>query len=122
MTRRSLTLLIIVAVPLALVFSFTLRADPPRAAGQTEDLFSGKILVLNERSNAAFGATLEEVHVTRLGDQTFLVGKGFDADEGKGWYNGRTVWVPLNEVSQIVEFQDRGDLIKASENRRAAAK
>ena len=48
--------------------------------------------------------------------------KGFDADEGKGWYNGRTVWVPLNEVSQIVEFQDRGDLIKASENRRAAAK
>ncbi len=119
MTRRSISLLVIVAIPLALVFSLSLRADPPEAS-QADDPFAGKILVLNERSNPSFGATLEEVHLKRIGDQTFLVGKGFASDEGKGWYNGRVVWVPLSDISQITEFQDRGDLIKARDNRRTA--
>ncbi len=96
MTRRSISLLVIVSIPLALVFSLSLRADPPEAS-QADDPFAGKILVLNERSNPSFGATLEEVHLKRIGDQTFLVGKGFASDEGKGWYNGRVVWVPRSK-------------------------
>ena len=79
---------------------------PPETA-QADDPFAGKILVVNERSNPNFGATLEEVHLRRLGDQQFLVGKGFASEEGKGWYNDRVVWVPLSDVSQLTEFQDR---------------
>ena len=83
--------------------------NPPETA-QADDPFAGKILVVNERSNPNFGATLEEVHLRRIGDQQFLVGKGFASEEGKGWYNDRVVWVPLSDVSQLTEFQDRGDL------------
>jgi hypothetical protein len=119
MTRRSIAVLVVVTIPLALVFSLSLRADPPDAA-QADDPFNGKILVVNERSNPSFGATLEEVHLRRLGDQQFLVGKGFASEEGKGWYNDRVVWVPLSDVSQITEFQDKGDLIKARDNRRTS--
>jgi hypothetical protein len=119
MTRRSIAVLVVVAIPLALVFSLSLRADPPETA-PADDPFAGKILVVNERSNPNFGATLEEVHLRRIGDQQFLVGKGFASEEGKGWYNDRVVWVPLSDVSQLTEFQDRGDLMKARDNRRTS--
>jgi hypothetical protein len=120
MTRRHISLLVIVAVPLTLVYCLSLRADPPRNASPAEDIFSGKIQSLSERTNPNFSPPLEEVHVTRVGDQTFLVGKG--VDDAKGWANGRTFWVPLAEVSQIVEFTDRADLIKAVESRNSANK
>ena len=118
MTRRHISLLVIVAIPLTLVYCLSLRADPPRAPA--EDIFSGKILALSERMNPNFSPPLEEVHVTRIGDQTFLVGKG--VDDAKGWANGRTFWVPLAEVSQIVEFSDRADLNKATESRNSSSK
>jgi len=120
MIRRRFAVLVIVAIPLALVFCVSLRADPPQTAAQADDPLAGKIVVLNQRSNATSEATLEEVHIKRMGDQVFLVGKGFAADDGKGWYNGRTIWIPLNDVSHITEFEDRGDLIKARENRRSS--
>jgi hypothetical protein len=118
MTRRSLAVLAFVAVPLALVCSLSLRADPPQNVGQGDSPFTGKIVVLTQRSNSTLGATLEDVHIRRIGDQTFVVGKGFASEEGKGWYNDRTVWVPLNDISQVTEFEDRGDLLKARDNRR----
>jgi hypothetical protein len=118
MTRRHISLLVIIAIPLTLVYCLSLRADPPRAPA--EDIFSGKILALSERMNPNFSPPLEEVHVTRIGDQTFLVGKG--VDDTKGWANGRTFLVPLAEVSQIAEFTDRADLTKAMESRNAAGK
>ncbi|HXY33693.1 MAG TPA: hypothetical protein VEI07_05660 [Planctomycetaceae bacterium] len=117
MTRRHITLLVIIAIPVTLVYCFSLRAEPPRNPRQAEDLFSGKILGLVQRMNPNSAITLEEVRLTRLGEQPFLVGKG--VDEAKGWTNGRTVWVPLAEVSQIAEFTDRSDLIKASESQRS---
>jgi hypothetical protein len=120
MTRRHISLLVIVAIPLTLVYCLSLRADPPRNAAPAEDIFSGKILALSERMNPNFSPPLEEVHVTRIGDQTFLVGKG--VDDTKGWANGRTFWVPLAEVSQIVEFTDRADLTKAMESRNSSSK
>jgi hypothetical protein len=120
MVRRRMATFVIVAIPLALVFCLSLRADPPQNVGAADDPFAGKILVLNGRSNTNYEATLEEVHLKRVGDQMFLVGKGFAADDGKGWYNGRTIWVPLNDLSHITEFEDRSDLIKARDNRRSS--
>jgi hypothetical protein len=122
MTRRRIAVLALVAIPLAAAFGLSLRADPPQNAAPTQDLFSGKILVVNERANPAFEATLEEVRVTHIGEQAFLVGKGVAADDAKNWYNGRTIWIPLVEVTQILEFQDRGELIKAAAERRTAGK
>jgi hypothetical protein len=119
MSRRYITLLVIVAIPITLVYCLSLRADPPRNA--SEDLFSGKILMVTQRTTPNSSAVLEEVHVTRIGDQTFLVGKGVDEDKGS-WYNGRTIWIPLPEVNQILEFTDRGDLSKANDARRTATK
>jgi hypothetical protein len=119
MNRRRIAMLVIVAIPLALVFRLSLRADPPQTAA-ANDLFAGKILLVGERANTNIGATLEEVHVKRIGDQTFLVGKGISVDDAKGWYEGRTVWVPLNDVSHIYEFQDRAEVIKVREERRGA--
>ncbi len=120
MIQRRIATLVIVAIPLALVFCLSLRADPPQSGVQGDDPFAGKILVLNGRSNPNYEATLEEVHVKRVADQLFLVGKGFAPHDGKGWYNGRTIWVPLNDLSHITEFEDRSDLIKARDNRRSS--
>jgi hypothetical protein len=122
MTRRRIAVLALVAIPLAVAFGLSLRADPPHNAAPTQDLFSGKILVFNERSNPAFEATLEEVRVTHIGDQAYVVGKGVAAEDAKSWYNGRTIWIPLVEVTQIIEFQDRAELIKAAAERRTAGK
>jgi hypothetical protein len=119
MSRRYITLLVIVAIPITLVYCLSLRADPPRPA--SEDLFAGKILILSQRTNPNSSAVVEEVQVKRIGDQSFLVGKGVDDDKGS-WYNGRTVWVPLAEVNQILEFTDRGDLSRANDARRTATK
>jgi hypothetical protein len=113
-----IAVLVVLAVPLALVLSLSLRADPPRAAA-ADDPFAGKILTLGSRSTPNFGATLEEVHVKRIGDQVFLVGKGVSPDDTKGWYVGRTVWVPVSELTHIYEFQDRADLIKTNEERKS---
>jgi hypothetical protein len=117
MTRARVAVLLLVVACVTLVCSLSLRADPPKYNKGTDDLFSGKILMITQRATS-YGATLEDVHVTRVGDQTFLVGKGID--ESKGWYNGRTVFVSLAEVTQIAEFDDRADLIKTQDSRKAA--
>jgi hypothetical protein len=118
MTRARVAVLLLVVACVTLVCSLSLRADPPKNNKGTDDLFSGKILMISQRASS-FGATLEEVRVTRIGDQAFLVGKG--VDDNKGWYDGRTVFVPVGEISQIVEFDDRADLVKTQERRKAGA-
>jgi hypothetical protein len=119
MNLRRVAMLLIVAIPLALVFRLSLRADPPQTAA-VEEPFAGKIVKVGERSNPNFGATLEEVHIRRLGDQMFLVGKGVSVQDAKGWYEGRIVWVPVNDLSYMYEFLDRADLNKIQDGQRGA--
>jgi hypothetical protein len=121
MNRRRIVLLVIVAIPLALMFRLSLRADPPRTPA-VEEPFAGKIVKVGERSNPNVGATLEEVHIRRLGDQTFLVGKGVSVQDSKGWYEGRIVWVPVNDLSYIYEFVDRAELSKIQDEQRGAGR
>jgi hypothetical protein len=54
--------LVIVAIPLTLVYCLSLRADPPRNAALADDIFTGKVLSLSERTNANHWPPLEEVH------------------------------------------------------------
>jgi hypothetical protein len=71
-----------------------------------ERLFEGKILVLSYKSEG-HGATLEGVACRQLGSKAFLVGKFVDVRENgaPSLWAGATLWVPVDDVSQIMEFK-----------------
>jgi hypothetical protein len=88
----------------------TLGADPDKAR---EDVFAGKIVVLSLKSTDKYGATLEKVQVKNLGGKAFLVGTGVDTGQPGNWVVGRTVWIPLEDIVQIVEFTNLEQLKNA---------
>ena len=50
----------------------------------------------------------------RLGGGSFLVGRGVDSGAGE-WTAGRTIWVAIDDISEIIEFDDADDLRKTLE-------
>jgi hypothetical protein len=100
-------------VYLMLAFAFTLHAEPPKIAPTNDDPFKGKILLIFIRSDKRHGAVLENVRTRRIGDVTFLVGESVYPEEGKDWYNGRTTWVSVSDIVQIVEYPNREAMLKS---------
>jgi hypothetical protein len=119
MTRRRIAWFTSAVCSLAVLYGLALRAEPPKTVAQSDAPFSGKIVILSSRSTK-HGGMLEDPRIKRIGEQVFVVGKGIYLDEGSEWYNGRTVWVALNEVAQIVELPSRDELRKAIDSRRKA--
>jgi len=68
--------------------------------------FKGQILVISSKSNVEIGAVLEDASVKRLGQHSFLVGKGADDCHPDNWHKGRTVWVAIDDIAQIAEFEN----------------
>ena len=68
--------------------------------------FEGKILILSYKSEG-HGASLEAVTYRQLGGKGFLVGKYLDVHENgaPSVWTGATLWVPVDDISQIMEFK-----------------
>jgi hypothetical protein len=73
----------------------------PESARASE--FSGKT-VLVETTNG-FSVTLDEVRIKEVGGRTFVVGRAPRGLQDGNAYTGSTLWVPLNDITRMSEFE-----------------
>ena len=71
--------------------------------------FTNKVLVVNVSDRS--GSYIENVKTVKLGDRHFLVGNGIDLGGPHDWSRGKRLFVPIDEISHIVEF-DSVDKLK----------
>jgi hypothetical protein len=91
-----------------------LAAEDP--ASPASSPFAGRVLAVYSASDPeAGGAILIEPRMSKLGEQTFLVGRCPDLQDPGEWRTGRTVWLSLADVAQIVEFDNVEQYRKAIE-------
>src|SRR5262245_62119372 len=76
-----------------------------------EQPFTAQYLTLVKKSNPASSIDLEKVKVQKLDGRSFLVGTGCDTPDN--WQKGKTVWVALDDVSEITTFTSLEELRKA---------
>ena len=89
----------------------TSQAAPAPAA---DTAFKGKVLLVNTKTMSAF--LLEKAQVHKLGDHSCLVGKGAEEGQMMGWAKGRTIWLPMENIVTITEFDDLKGAKKAMES------
>ena len=114
MVRTSFVVIVLVVATCLPTTGRVQCADPDMAR---EDVFPGKIVVVSLKSTDKYGATMEKVQVKSLGGKSFLVGTSVDDGQPGNWAKGRTIWIPLDDVAQIVEFSSLEQLKAASESR-----
>jgi hypothetical protein len=87
-------------------------------ATATPPPFTEKILVVSCKSGPEMGAVLESGELKKVGDITFLVGRGVDDGHSDNWYKGKTVWIALDDISMMVEFKDAEAVRKSYSDRK----
>lgn len=66
----------------------------------------GKIVALTLLSDPDDLVLLSEVTEKRIGQKSFLRGSGVDDGEVPDWRNGAIVYVPVDDIQQVVAFSD----------------
>lgn len=107
-----LTLTAILAVA-AIGWLVPLSRDGQAAPAPSSDAaFKGKVLLVYT-TNMMASFILEKAQIQRIGDRSWLVGKGADLDGGNvGPYKGRTVRVQMEHIVSIAEFDNLEDFKK----------
>lgn len=77
---------------------------------QNEPL-SKKLLVISVKSDPSMGAILQNTCIRKIGGQEFLVGEAADIKQAGEWRKGKTVWISLSSLLQIVEFNSVEELL-----------
>jgi len=77
--------------------------------------FKGKVLLVSTNHMMMSTFLLEKAQVHKIGDHSFLVGKGAADARIGGWYKDRTVQLQMEHVVSITEFDDLKDAKKAME-------
>lgn len=90
-------------------------AGEQAVAAEGDAFAPGKVILVSWRGKPESAVLLEKARVRRLGETSFLVGRGIDDDTPGNWYAGNTIWVPVEDVGQIVEFADATALKKFSQ-------
>ena len=103
--------LIIASLYWLVPLSRTSQAAPAPAA---DTAFKGKVVLVNTKTMSAF--VLEKAQVHKLGDQSCLVGKGAEEGQMMGWAKGRTMWLPMENIVTLTEFDDLKEAKKAMES------
>jgi len=75
--------------------------------------FSKKLLVISAKSDPNMGAILQNTCIRKIGSQEFLVGEAADIKQAGEWRKGKTVWISLSGLIQIVEFNSVEELLAA---------
>jgi hypothetical protein len=68
--------------------------------------FEGQIVAITLMSDSEDLVLLSEVSQKQIGEKTFLSGVGVDDGETPDWRNGAVVFVPIDDVQQIVAFSN----------------
>lgn len=117
MMSRRFSLAIAFALALTLVFAYGLtplmKTSTAAPAPADKAPFKGKVVLITVESNHSL--PLEHAQVRKLGDRSFLVGKGSDEGSPANWTKGHMVWVPMNRVTMIIEFESVAEMKKAYE-------
>lgn len=120
MDRRRIPLVLALATVLALValgWLAPLSRDSQAAPAPSSDaVFKGKVLLVSTNQMMMASFLLEKAQVQRIGDHSFLVGKGKGEGRMGGWYKDRTVRLQMEHVLSILEFDDLKDAKKALES------
>src|SRR6516164_9538380 len=116
-TRRLSFLLALAAV--LVIASLYWRVPPSRTsqaapAPAADTAFKGRVVLVNTKTMSAF--LLEKAQVQKLGGQPCLAGKGAEEGQMMGWAKGRTVWLPMENIVTITEFDDLKAAKKAMES------
>jgi hypothetical protein len=91
-----------------------LRTSQAAPAPAAEAAFKGKLLLVSTCNMSTF--LLEKAQLQKIGDQTFLMGKGAASGRMASWSKGRTVRVRMEQIVAITEFDDIKEAQKAMES------
>src|SRR5687768_15395641 len=109
MSRLSVVFGLVVVGGLAL-----LTLGRPGVAQERRDYpvdFAGQFVSIIKKSNPASSTDLENAQMREVRGRWFVVGKGADVPDN--WQKGRTVWVALDDVSEVTTFATLEELRKA---------
>jgi hypothetical protein len=110
MARMSIALTGVLVVVLV-----SLTVGPPGTAQERKDdaaTFEGQFVSIVTRSNPTSSTDLARAQIRKLDGRSFVVGIGADVPDN--WQKGRTVWVALDDVSEVTVFATLEDLRKAN--------
>jgi hypothetical protein len=93
-----------------------LRTSQAAPAPSGDATFKGKVLLVHTSNMMTTPFLLEKVQVQKIGDRSFLVGKGAADGRLGDWYKGRTARLQLEHIVSIIEFDDLQDAKKALES------
>ena len=120
MKRRCLPLILVVSAVLVLAslgwlvpLSKTSQAAP---APSNDVSFKGKVLLVNTSNMMMPAFLLEKAQVQKIGDRSWLMGKGASDGRMGGWYKGRTLRLNMEHIVSITEFDEIKDAKKALES------
>jgi hypothetical protein len=99
---------------LAVAVTASLGGQAPQTADAKDaggDVFAGKIVLV---MTAKTQNTLKNVQIRKLGDRSFLVGTSVrDTNVTREDYPNRPIWLPVSDLTGIVEFDDLAQLRRA---------
>ncbi|HVJ68257.1 MAG TPA: hypothetical protein VM510_09750 [Caulifigura sp.] len=100
--------LLLVAVLIGLSCGLGSAQERSQEAGMPSDVgeLKGKIVALTLLSDPDDLVLLAEVTEKRIGQKSFLRGSGVDDGEIPDWRNGAVVYVPVDDIQQVVAFSD----------------
>lgn len=114
MKNRRISLALAFVLCLSLGLTFVLMKSSTAAPAPTEKSpFKGKLVYITVASQHSI--LLEHVHVRKLGDDYFLVGKANKEGLPSNWIKDRMEWIPLKQVELVAEFENVEQIKQASE-------
>ena len=101
-------IIVLAVIATASVAGHTSQPQAPDAKEGQNDGFGAKIIL----ATTAHGAhTLKNVQTRKLGDRAFLVGTSVrDSNLTQESFGNRTTWLPVSDITEIVEFDDLAQL------------
>jgi hypothetical protein len=90
------------------------RSSQAAPAPAADGSFKGKLLFVQTQANSSF--TLEDAHFRKMGDRSWLVGKGLGGSPLVEWQKGKTVSIQMDHIVSITEFDNLQELKKAIES------
>ena len=105
-------ILVLGALAVAAVGLFTL--GPAGVAQERKDdpaTFEGQFVSIIKKSNPASSTDLENAQMREVRGRLFVVGVGADVPDN--WQKGRTVFVALDDISEVTTFATLDELRKA---------
>ena len=92
------------------ILVFASHAEEPRPAARMTSEFDGKVITITLSDNG--GGVFESAKLRTLGDRTFIVATAIDMGN-QDWRAGARVWMPVEDIHQLVEYNSVEDARKA---------